>query len=121
MSAPRPVFVRRLPQFMRSVRIRLTLWSLVILAGVLAAFSAFVYVRQARDVDAATNDQLSALAEQAQVYFRRNPDKLLQAGTTQLGADFFDNVKVSARQDVIVEAIGLPGEVLKRLNYEQPA
>ena len=36
-------------RFVHSVRFRLTLWSLVIVAIILYAFSAFVYIQQKRD------------------------------------------------------------------------
>lgn len=87
----------------------------VILAGVLAAFSVFVYVSQAREVDAATTDQLSAISEQVQAYFKDNHQQLVQAGHAQLGADFFAKGKAGGPlKDVVVELIGLRGEVLQQ-------
>jgi hypothetical protein len=42
--------IRRILPSIRSIRFRLTVWSVLILAVILAAFSVFVFLRQARDI-----------------------------------------------------------------------
>src|SRR5512141_719534 len=44
--------ISRIKRFFHSVRFRLTLWSVTVVALVLVSFSAFIYTRQAQEVQA---------------------------------------------------------------------
>jgi two-component system, OmpR family, sensor kinase len=59
----------RLRRFIHSVRFRLTLWFVLILALVLSIFSAFIYTRQVQVVRAETAIRLSAQSAQLGDYF----------------------------------------------------
>jgi signal transduction histidine kinase len=56
--------LRRIGTFFRSIRFRLTLWYLLILAIVLILFSGFVYTRQRNDLRAAALDRLALKSRQ---------------------------------------------------------
>jgi heavy metal sensor kinase len=56
-----------LREFTRSIRFRLTLWTVAILVVILLAFSAFIYSRTASDLQTQAVNQLQAQAQQASV------------------------------------------------------
>jgi signal transduction histidine kinase len=60
--------IRRL---LHSVRLRLTLWFVVILGLILAAFSVFIYTRQVQVLTAETTNRLVAQSTQLEAYFSR--------------------------------------------------
>lgn len=60
----------RLSSFFHSVRFRLTVWFVVILAIVLAVFSTFIYYRQAIDLRADEIDRMRAEVDRMEAYFR---------------------------------------------------
>ncbi len=55
---------RRLDRVVHSVRFRITLWSLLVIALILAGFSLFVYAQQARDVRTDSVVRISRLARE---------------------------------------------------------
>src|SRR5512142_979279 len=59
----------RIADFVSSIRFRLTLWFLVILALVLAAFSAFIYASQSRDLRFDAVQDMQAKLSQLDAYF----------------------------------------------------
>ena len=59
----------RIADFVSSIRFRLTLWFLVILELVLAAFSAFIYVSQSRDLRFDAVQDMQAKLSQLDAYF----------------------------------------------------
>lgn len=62
----------RLPKapFLHSVRFRLTLWFMLILALVLAAFSGFIYLSQKRDLQGDAVSSMQEKLNRLQIYFR---------------------------------------------------
>ncbi len=58
-----------LADFFHSIRFRLTLWFLVILALVLAAFSAFIYINQSRDLRFDAVQDMQGKLSQLDAYF----------------------------------------------------
>jgi two-component system OmpR family sensor kinase len=59
----------RLADFFSSIRFRLTLWFVVILAVVLAAFSAFIYITQSRDLQFDAVQDMQAKLTRLDQYF----------------------------------------------------
>src|SRR5512142_1043612 len=59
----------RIADFVSSIRFRLTLWFLVILALVLAAFSAFIYASQSRDLRFDAVQDMQAKLTRLDAYF----------------------------------------------------
>src|SRR5512140_3528840 len=59
----------RLADFFSSIRFRLTLWFVVILAVVLAAFSTFIYVSQSRDLRFDAVQDMQAKLSSLDAYF----------------------------------------------------
>jgi hypothetical protein len=55
---------------LNSIRFRLALWFVAILAVALAAFSIFVYARQARDMEKATLDRPTLKAHEWEAYLK---------------------------------------------------
>ncbi len=60
----------RLSSFVHSIRFRLTVWFVAILAVVLAAFSVFIYYRQAADLEGDESARMRAEVERMETYFR---------------------------------------------------
>jgi hypothetical protein len=60
----------RISMLAQSIRFRLTLWFVVVLALVLAGFSAFIYTRQMREFAVETSARLEAQARQLQSYYQ---------------------------------------------------
>ena len=108
--AARASLRQRLRLRFASVRLRLTLWSLVLLGGVLLAFSVFVYFRQQRDVQASTIVELHDLGAQLGGYFKSNHARLLQTGTVGL-ADVLTQNRVKGDSSLIVALIDPQGQV----------
>ncbi len=62
----------RLLRLACSVRFRLMLWSLAVIALILTAFSLFVYTRQRQDISGFDQTVLSNTLNQFQIYFKAN-------------------------------------------------
>ncbi|MCL4559628.1 MAG: ATP-binding protein [Chloroflexi bacterium] len=77
-------FLRRVRLVVHSVRFRLTLWTLAILALVLAAFSGFVYYRQMQDVEYETRVRLEDRVRQFGLLFRIVGTGFLEQGNSIL-------------------------------------
>jgi len=60
----------RARMFLRSIRFRLTLWSITILALILLAFSVFVYIRQAQELEMEAVAKLQLRSQQLAVYIQ---------------------------------------------------
>ncbi len=106
----------RLMRFLRSLRFRLTLWSLLILTLVLAVFSAFVYTRQANDLQAATADQLGVLTDATLSYLKMNHDQFLASGRVQLDLSSLALGKVAkVEPNAIIVLVGLNGEAVQQV------
>lgn len=103
----------RLLLFARSIRFRLALWFVAILAVVLVAFSVFVYARQASDLNRATLERLSLKTRQwesylkyaARDYFGEDPP--LIPAQTQDGESFLQEYDILA-------LVGLQGQVVQK-------
>lgn len=65
-----PTGSSRLRRLVQSVRFRLTLWFVAILALILGGFSLFIYFRQAEVIRAETANRLSAQSSQLAGYYR---------------------------------------------------
>src|SRR5512136_1061035 len=63
-------FGSRVANFFSSIRFRLTLWFVVILAIVLAVFSAFIYASQSRDLRVDAVQTMQAKLSRLEEYFR---------------------------------------------------
>jgi heavy metal sensor kinase len=71
MMQPRPARPEpRLYSFVRSIRFRLTLWSVGALGLILLGFSVFVYTMQAQQLAAQAQTQLEAKAQELELFFR---------------------------------------------------
>ena len=66
-------FLKSTRSLVRSIRFRLALWFTIILAGVLLAFSGFVYARQAQDMKTETLDRLSYKTRKLEDYLNYGP------------------------------------------------
>ena len=70
VSTSNPHPSARLGPFFRSIRFRITLWFVVILAIILGAFSLFIYFRQTQVLRAETSSRLIAQQSQLENYYR---------------------------------------------------
>ena len=96
---------QRLRVWISSVRLRLTLWSLILLAAVLLAFSLFVYFSQQREAQANLSAELQDLSAQLSVYLKTNHEHLVQTGTAGLADTLAHNsIKPSSKAATIPTA-----------------
>jgi len=65
-----PKFPFRFKQFVRSIRFRITIWFVAILAIILGAFSLFIYLRQIQVLRAEAESRLIAQESQLNNYYR---------------------------------------------------
>ena len=72
-----PVFARRVGSVLHSIRFRLVLWFTVILALVLCAFSAFVYISQSRDIRGEAQFRLESKMAALELTLRITPSEVL--------------------------------------------
>src|SRR5262245_53959925 len=101
---------QRVGPWLRSVRLRLTLWSLILLAAVLLAFSLFVYVSQHRSVQANTSAELQDEAAQVASYIKNNHERLAQTGTAGL-ADVLAQHQLKPSSSLIVALLNGQGHI----------
>jgi len=111
---------QRLHPWLGSVRLRLTLWSLVLLGGVLLAFSGFVYFRQQRDVQTSTAMGLQDLGAQMTGYMKVNHLSLLQTGTGGL-IDQLTRINFKPNSALVVAIMNGQGQMSQRSTLLQPA
>jgi signal transduction histidine kinase len=109
------IFSDRISFFFHSIRFRLTLWSVFILALILLVFSVFVFSRQYRDLYNETSDRLAIRTQQMLGLFRlislvdleNSPDianQLLQRETDLLGE--YEQMALVAADGEIVQTLG---------------
>jgi signal transduction histidine kinase len=115
MPALSRLLPKGLPQFYHSVRFRLTVWSVFILAVVLLIFSAFIYTRQLNDLNHDALDRLEVRSHQVADLFRfasasnGNVGELQFPGLAQGGLPFFqasDAMALVDPQGKILQKIG---------------
>jgi signal transduction histidine kinase len=70
VTTTNPPLSDRLRQLVGSIRFRITIWFVAILALILGAFSLFIYFRQVQVVEAETSSRLSAQISQLGIYYR---------------------------------------------------
>src|SRR5713226_4269278 len=112
-------FTRRLRPVLGSVRLRLALWSVVLLAGVLLAFSLFVYFRQARDVQSSTIAELQDLGAQMAGYFKSNHEALLRNGIAGVLQDLVQR-QIKPDSELIVALVDSHGQVSQHSELLSP-
>ena len=100
----------RLSRWAGSVRLRLTLWSLVLLGAVLLAFSLFIYFRQQRDLDANTVARLQDLGAQMAGYFKQNHEQLARNGIAGV-IDSLVQEQPKASSELVVALFDLQGQI----------
>ncbi len=98
---------RRLERVVHSVRFRLTLWSLLVIALILAGFSLFVYAQQARDTETDSMVRISRLA--------REYDTMLGVATTLV---YPHPVAPGSNSDTTNPPPARPGDVTSFLPYD---
>jgi signal transduction histidine kinase len=111
---------QRIAAFCRSIRFRLMLWSVMVLAVVLALFCAFVYTRQAQDLRTSALNRLALRTDQCLDLLRAEPvtsavqDLLPLADRTASGTAILG-------EDEVLAVIGLQGQVIQDLGPLAPA
>ncbi len=70
MKVPARHFLGRIPLLLRSIRLRLALWFVLILAMVMIVFSAFIYIRQVQDLRAVAAARLELKARRLGIALR---------------------------------------------------
>jgi signal transduction histidine kinase len=110
---------RRLGPWLGSVRLRLTLWSLVLLGVVLSSFSLFVYFRQQRDVQANTVAELQDLGAQIAGYFKSNHETLTRNGIAGLLKDLVQR-QIKPDSELVVALVDSHGQVSQRSELLSP-
>ncbi len=100
--------------FARSIRFRLTLWSVAILAIVLLAFSAFIYSRQVTDLRVESYDRLELMNHQLGPVYRFEALQILQL--QQLGGSTSVTLQPPLLPDGDVLAfVGTSGSVVQKV------
>jgi signal transduction histidine kinase len=100
----------------QSIRFRIALWFIAILALILFAFSAFIYTRQARDLNAETIEQLATKARQLEMYYRvalRQGSALDHDDTVPPGA--LQNDVPLLRDNEVLVLLGPRGNVIQQM------
>ena len=111
---------QRIAAFCRSIRFRLMLWSVLVLAVVLALFCGFVYTRQAQDLRTSALNRLALRSDQCLALFRAEPmtsavqDLLPLADRTASGTAIL-------QEDEVLAVIGRQGQVIQDLGPLAPA
>lgn len=111
-----------LGRFVHSIRFRLVLWFVAILAAVLAAFSVFVYASQASDLHNLAVDRLALKTRQWETYLKYGARQYFDAnrplipGETRAGEPFLQEEDILALVSLngqLVQVFGpaSPGEV----------
>jgi heavy metal sensor kinase len=107
-------FVQRLRQrarlFVHSLRFRLTLWFVAILAIVVAAFSGFIYSTQARELHAVALEQLTLKTRQLVTFYRISG--LAFSSDGQLIVPTLSNDSPFLQKDEILVLIDPQGQVI---------
>ena len=111
-SAPSPL--ARARTLTRSIRFRLALWFVAILALILLGFSAFIYTRQAREIGLETTARLEAKASQLELYYRLNLRRSLERGNGAPASDLPDDVPLLQENEVLV-LLGPRGRLLQKI------
>ncbi len=111
-SAPSPLTRARI--LTRSIRFRLALWFVAILALILLGFSAFIYTRQAREVGLETAARLEAKASQLEQYYRMNLMRSIRRGDSMPAGSLPDDVPLLQGNEVLV-LLGPRGRLLLKL------
>ena len=104
----------RIRMLVRSIRFRLALWFVVILAVVLAAFSGFVYARQAHDLREATLSRLNYKTHQWESYLKYGGREYLDK-RRQLLTDGMQDEKRLLQENDILALVGLQGQVVQKV------
>ncbi|HEX9017573.1 MAG TPA: ATP-binding protein [Anaerolineaceae bacterium] len=99
---------------LRSIRFRLTLWSVAILAIILLAFSVFVYTRQAADLQVFTQSQLEITYQQIQDLFRF-AGMLDPEGPHITAADLNQRETLLLEGNTLLAVVGANGQTLQSM------
>jgi hypothetical protein len=110
---------RRLGLWASSVRLRLTVWSLILLGAVLLAFSFFVYIRQERDVQANTIAQLQDLSAQTAGLFKNNHELFKQNGMAGVLTELTQS-QIKPNSELAMALLDPQGHVIQRSRLLQP-
>lgn len=90
-------------RFTRSIRFRLTLWTLAVLGVILVAFTIFIFTRQAYDLQLEARNLLQVRSQQVQAVFR--PSRQFSDDSEQNAIDFSYQAKMLYEGDK--EVLGL--------------
>jgi len=97
--------------FFRSIRFRLVLWFVLILALVMGVFSAFVYWRQAQDVRAIAVGQLNFTLERFLGPEHEREGVIAQAPVVQVIPDFSQSLSANLQASAVVSIQGSDGAI----------
>ena len=103
----------RLREFVQSIRFRLTLWTVAILAVILLVFCVFVYTRTAYDLEVQGYTQLQVQAQQLAMLFRAPPHSEQEEQTAPTGLQANTSISLSEHQNLAIVASS--GEVVQRV------
>lgn len=103
----------RVGLFARSIRFRLALWFVLILAAVLAAFSVFVYARQANDLRRETLDRLELKTRQWEAYLRYGAHEYFDENRPLIPSEVGAGEPFLQESDILA-LIGLQGQVVQK-------
>jgi len=98
----------------RSIRFRLALWFAAVLAAVLVGFSAFIYARQARDLNDEAQYKLNARARQLEAYLKYNAGEYF-VGKRQLTPVWGEERQYWLQEDDILALADLDGNILQKV------
>jgi signal transduction histidine kinase len=97
----------------RSIRFRLALWFVMILAAVLLVFSGFVYARQSRDLNRETLDRLSAKTRKLESYLKYGAPDYFEKKRSLSSPGAPDEEPLLQENDILA-LIGLEGQVVQK-------
>lgn len=98
----------------RSIRFRLALWFAAILAAVLVVFSAFIYARQASDLNDEAQYRLNARARQLEGYLKYNAEEYF-LGLRQLTPTWGEERQYWLQEGDILALADLEGNILQKV------
>ena len=114
MRPPRVPFLARLRRAINSIRTRLTLGSVAVLALVLLAFSGFVYTRQARDLQGEAFGEVQNRFRQLEGLSRYAAHESEERGTLTIPARYQDGTPLLQEGEELL-AISPQGQIVQKL------
>ncbi len=109
----------RLREFTHSIRFRLTLWTVAILAVILLIFSIFVYTRTAYDLEIQAYTQLQSQSQQLGMLFHQPPGGNSEEHTSPAGLQANSGIQLAEYQSLAL--VGADGQILQKVGTLEDA